>query len=252
MWIPALACQRMTDEPQSDLLTEIASDCAEVRAMLRAEVRARDLPYQTAVPLKLIIIREALLHRVSDMADGARAMFEERRAAPAVLLVRAAMETTALMHRLVSKLREGIAATSATDLEALTMDTLFANRIKGKPHPAASVLTTVKKLGASFGAGDGLLEQYEALSEWAHPNWAGVMQTYSRTVDPSPPPGLSRRAVVTFGRSLTDPNDAVGMHDLRVALGCAVRDYREIEDLLPRADAIVLATLRGGTPGERQ
>jgi hypothetical protein len=84
------------------------------------------------------------------------------------------------------------------------------------------VLTFVKHVDKDF---DGFLHQYNSLSEFAHPNWAGTALLYSR---PDP-----RDLRTDFGATLRSENSKdIGVASLSVALMLFGRSYSRVGDLM--------------------
>lgn len=89
---------------------------------------------------------------------------------------------------------------------------------------AVSVLTFVDRVERDA---EGFRQQYDCLSEFAHPNWAGTALLYSK---PDPP-----NLWTDFGANIrgVDGPKQVGVVNLSVALMFFERSYNQIAKVMP-------------------
>lgn len=122
--------------------------------------------------------REALLHRFIDLCEGAIMLTRSRNCVSAIVCARSAQETFAVIAYLSCKLET---LSSEKDLRSL-LDTMHRLSIGWKGDEEfpemINVLTCIdkvsKKLDPEF------RKHYDMLSESAHPNYQGVLGTYSQ------------------------------------------------------------------------
>lgn len=135
----------------------------------------RDQP--SRVPFHITYLREILGHRIVDLSEKSIALIENNQLVPAFLVIRATMESVALLYNLHEKI---IAAIESTDID--TLSTFLENAALGSRNDdtdftAQNILTALDKLERKY---NGVREMYDQLSEFCHPNFAGLMASYSR------------------------------------------------------------------------
>jgi hypothetical protein len=126
---------------------------------------------------------------------------------------------------LLGKLRTTVESKALGDIDDYLMKLLMGSRTDLDVMPQAlSVLTFVDHVEKSI---EGFRHQYDQLSEFAHPNWAGTALLFSK-IDRS-------RAVVDFGENLrcADNARAIGVSNLSLALAMFEVSYNRITDLMP-------------------
>lgn len=147
------------------------------RASLPSEVAARSLTLKSNTPFKALVLREALIHRVSSIADGAISEFDAGRWVAATILVRAVVETTALLFSLNRRVSRAIREKNDDDLTEFLRRTMVGSRTEPDLPEAINVLNFIDAVEKEF---PGFRRQYEELSEYAHPNWCGVLGAFSK------------------------------------------------------------------------
>lgn len=157
------------------------------RESLPGEVAAGGLTLKSKTPFKALVLRESLIHRISSLADGAISEFDAGRWVAATILVRAVVETTALLFSLDRRVGRALSAKSDDELTEFLRRTMVSSRSEPNLPEAINVLNFIDSVEKSF---PGFRRQYDELSEYAHPNWCGVLGAFSE---------LNREAhVVTF------------------------------------------------------
>lgn len=211
-------------ESSEELMTEIRGRIATLESSLPKRVDAMVSP-DSKLPFKALLYREALIWRMTELSRGAFENFEKNRLALAILETRAAVETSAALWYLHSKLDATLKAGVVGDIDDFLMKLSMGSRTDTDIMPQAiSVLTFVDRVEKDA---KGFRQQYDRLSEFAHPNWAGTALLYSR---PDPP-----NLWTDFGaniRGIAGPKQ-VGVVNLSVALMFFERSYNRIADLMP-------------------
>lgn len=207
-----------------ELMTEIAGRLQLLETALPPRVDAMVSP-ESKLPFKALLYRAALIWRMAELSRGAFENFEKQRLALAILETRAAVETSAALWYLHSKLDATLKACAVGDIDDFLMKLAMGSRTDSDIMPQAiSVLTFVDRVEKDC---EGFRHQYDRLSEFAHPNWAGTALLYSK---PDPP-----NLWTDFGaniRSVDGPKH-VGVMNLSVALMFFERSYNRIADLMP-------------------
>ena len=192
------------------------------------------------VPFLVLRYRESLLWRIAQLGRGAFENFTNNKLASAILLTRATVETSAALWYLRAKLENAIQSKTLgnirNDLTRLSM----GSRVDTDILPETiNVLNFVDLVGKDI---EGFRHQYDRLSEFAHPNWAGTILLFSK-VDES-------RAVAHFGENIRGGDSArtIGAVNLAVSLQMFEVSYNSITDLTP--EFVRLCEQQAATPGD--
>src|ERR1700730_12370172 len=212
------------EESIEALMSEIRGRVGLLEASLPTRVDAMVSP-DSKLPFKALIYRAALIWRMAELSRGAFENFEKDRLALATLETRAAVETSAALWYLHAKLDATLKAGAVGDIDDFLMKLSMGSRTDTDIMPQAiSVLTFVDRVEKDA---EGFRQQYDRLSEFAHPNWAGTALLYSK---PDPP-----NLWTDFGaniRGIDGPKN-IGILNLSVALMFFERSYNRVADLMP-------------------
>jgi len=137
---------------------------------------AGDINSISKLPFKVQSLQNVLLCRIVDFSDLAIDLFKSNRLAPAALVTRGAFETTAVLCSLHVKLKEVIENKDLCNIDKYLMTSLFGGRVKGSPTKSENILDSIDRATKEF---EPYRESYDELCEYAHPNWTGVMGSYS-------------------------------------------------------------------------
>lgn len=149
---------------------------------------ARSLPAQIDAPgnsrVKLPRIatwsRETLLWRFTGLAQDALEKLNQKRLASTMLLTRAAVETVAALWYLDTKIGRALASGEIAELDEKLKRLMFGQKdpsAQADGLPAAiDVVTFLEHVEKEI---PGYTDQYAALCEYSHPNYAGAAGLYS-------------------------------------------------------------------------
>jgi hypothetical protein len=176
------------------------------------------------LPFKALRFRESLLWRIVQLGRGAFENFESNKLASAILLTRATTETSSALWYLLAKLKTVVEARELGSIDDSLVKLLMGSRTDPALPQALSVLTFVDHVKKDV---EGFREQYDRLSEFAHPNWAGTTLLFSK-LDGS-------GTIADFGESIRggDSVEVAGVVNLSVALAMFETIYNQITDLMP-------------------
>ena len=177
------------------------------------------------LPANTLRYREALIWRIEQLGRTAFENFERNKLASAILLTRATIETSAALWCLWIKLRTAVESKALGHINDYLVNLVMGNRTDLDVQPqAVSVLTFVNDAEKGI---EGFREQYDRLSEFAHPSWAGTTLLFSKLDD--------SKTIVEFGENerASDTTKAVGVSNLSVALAMFETGYNLITDLMP-------------------
>jgi hypothetical protein len=146
------------------------------RTRLPRFVHAKSFTLKSKNPFKAMVLREALIHRLSSLADGVVSEFDAGRWVSASILVRAIVESTAVLYSLELQVSNALKALKDDALTQFLRDTMVSSRSDPKLPKAINVLTLIDKVDKQF---NGFRSGYDDLCEYAHPNWCGVLGSFS-------------------------------------------------------------------------
>ena len=223
-----------------DLMAEVCGRLELIESNLPRRVDAMISP-ESKLPFKALLFREALIWRMAELSRGAFENFERTHLVVAILLTRAAFETSAALWYLSAKLDAALQAGTVGDIDDYLTLLMMGSRTNSELPPAISVLTFVDRVEKDV---DGFRHQYEMLSEFSHPNWAGTALLYSR---PDPP-----NLRTDFGANIRggDRTKHAGVLNLSVALMFFERSYNHVADVMPAFITLSASRLKLGGTGE--
>lgn len=170
-------CGASVEVQMSDL--EVARAFAKaISESLPSELYVGSLTLNSKLPFKAFEIRELLIHRASDLANGAINIFDEEMIVPAIVLVRSLIETTALLYSLYERTQGFLIRKDVAEYDQFLMSCLVGSRDKEAKYQSINVLNHIDRFERLV---PGFRQMYDSLSEYAHPNWAGLKGAYGTT-----------------------------------------------------------------------
>ncbi len=103
--------------------------------------------------------------------------FTTKRWIPAAVLTRAIAEPIAVLHSLLRNVDKAIDAKDYTNLAEFLRRTMVGSRTDPELPQMVNVLTMIDKVDEDF---QRFRKSYDDLSEYAHPNWCGVLGAFSK------------------------------------------------------------------------
>lgn len=203
---------------------EIRDRIAAFRAKLPMLVDGFAISAESKLPFKVIWYREALFWRMTELSSTAYESIEHDLLASGILVTRGAVETAAAIWYLCGKLEAATDSGSIGSVDADLMSLLMGSRSNPDLPKATNVLTFVDHLDKEV---EGFREQYDELSEFAHPNWSGTTLLYSK---PEP-----QNLCARFGANIrsSEVSKLTALVNLNVALLIFERSYDRIAKVLP-------------------
>ncbi|MGE8451061.1 MAG: hypothetical protein ACN6OP_10675 [Pseudomonadales bacterium] len=159
-------------------LEEARNIAARLKAALPEAVDAVSQGIDHKTVFYMLVARESLLHRVSGLADDALSLIDAGRHLSAAILTRSMLESAAVLGFLLRSLE---AFERSGDVPALykrvAMVVVGAGTgTEGSPA-SVHVLDAIREADKRLPV-PGLYRLYENLSEFAHPNWSGLLGTF--------------------------------------------------------------------------
>jgi hypothetical protein len=224
--MPDNAAQR----PWAKDLAEAREVSARLSTSLPSQIEVAALGVRSRAPYQLLVIREALIWRTEELARNACEAMEKEDFAVAALLARAVAESAAMTWYLVKVLEERAGYTPDQLSDKLMQLLVGMKRKKDKAMEsdaddlpeAINVATFVKQVNREL---PGFDEAYNLLSEFAHPNWLGVVGLYSKHD--------AENFRTEFGRGLHAQRGTRLAHALALGLATFEVGYDKITDAMP-------------------
>jgi hypothetical protein len=214
----ALDVSKLSDPERLALAKQLASN---IHDSLPKELYAGSFTLKSKLPYKATSFREVLIHRISDIADVAVELYESNRLVPAFIATRALVETTAMLYWLHQKPSEFLEKPDEDAYDKFLMKGMLGSKDRTTKAESYNVLTAVDRLDKKF---KGLRQMYDTLCEFTHPNWSGVMGSYSR-IDKD-------TYILYLGKEQAHPPLAFGLGPLIGALAIFHDYYNALADVL--------------------
>jgi hypothetical protein len=222
-----------TEESVASLMTEICRNLELLEANLPKRVDGRALSQLSKLPFKVLVYREALSWRTAELARAAFEEFERDRLAAAIVLTRAAVETSAALWYLCAKVNASVESADVGDIDDYLMKMSVGIATDPPTDASAGEPITPRpiKIGKFLDSVDkdinGFNRQYGYLSEYVHPNWLGTVYLYVKYD--------KENGAADFGQNIREPDGTklTSVDNLSVALLMFERSYTRIADLIP-------------------
>jgi hypothetical protein len=200
---------------------------------LRKRLDGWALSQLSKLPFKVLVYREALSWRMAELGRAALEEFEKDRLAAAIVLTRAAVETSAALWYLCAIVDTSVEFAEIGDIDDYLMkmsmgiatdaptDAVTGESVTPRPIKIGKFLDRVEK------DIDGFKLQYGYLSEYVHPNWVGTVYLYARFD--------KENGAADFGQNIRKPDGAkhTCVNNLSVAFLMFDRSYNRVADLIP-------------------
>jgi hypothetical protein len=221
------------EESVASLMNEIRENLNLLEFRLLKRVDGWALSQLSKLPFKVLIYREALSWRMAELGRAAFEEFEKDRLAAAIVLTRAAVETSAGLWYLCAKVDASVESAEVGDIDDYLVK-MIAGIATGPPTVATTgeaitprPIRVDKFLDSVEKDINGFKRQYGILSEYAHPNWAGTVYLYAEHDQ--------ENGVTDFGQNIRKPDGTkrIGVGNLSVALLMFERSHGRIAKLIP-------------------
>lgn len=129
------------------------------------------------VLLRSAVLRELVAWRLLDLLASALELQKNERILGGRILLRAALETLAILVYLNERMQAVVhTGRGFDDFSGATARLMLGSRNRTTAHESINILTVLAKCDSKY---DGIKKIYEDLCESAHPNWEGVCLGYS-------------------------------------------------------------------------
>jgi hypothetical protein len=133
-------------------------------------------------PMRCWIIREVVARRSKELIVSAAELEISGQALAARIITRSAVETVAVLaYTNYSMDQLALGKLKFSEFSDRTQALLAGSKNHSTPYDAVNVLKMIDRLDKDFG---GIRDIYDSLSEFAHPNYDGLVHQYSSFVKP--------------------------------------------------------------------
>jgi hypothetical protein len=210
------------DRSFDKLLSDARRLTAEITGNLPKAIHATDLGVPSKIPFKAVSLREALIHRLADLSDIACKLYEQNRIVPAIIMVRAVMETLAMLYLLYVKVDRVVTSRELGEIDDFLMRGIFGWRNETLAAQPLNILKAVDELDRKF---KGYRRLYDDLSEFVHPNWSGTSGAYGNLI--------KDKYKVELGAECSTLPPETGLPNLLASLVCFKYYYNALSKILP-------------------
>lgn len=223
-------------------MDEIRETLERLGSKLPERVDATVVSPISKLPFKALVYREALAWRMAELGRAAFENYENDKLVSAIVLTRAAVETSAALWYLCAKIAAALDSNALGDTDEYLMKLLMGTATEASATAANSTDVTLPrpfKIGAFLKQVEkeihGFSHQYGVLSEYSHPSTALVYSKHDM-----------HKRVTEFGRNLrnVDNTKLIGTGNLSGALKLFEVAYRRVGDLMPRFVVLCEAHLK--------
>lgn len=152
-----------------DLANEIKTNLPDAYDIASISVKSK-------LPLKALALREAIIHRVSELSEVACQLYESKKVISAFIITRSLIETVAILYFIYDKIKKVNNNKDIDNVDHFFMRLLHGCRDIQELPDSYNILTAIDKIDKIF---EGFRKMYDDLSEFAHPNSSGLTFAYS-------------------------------------------------------------------------
>ena len=212
------------DRTLSELLAEAQQRSALLTESLPALVDQADISHIAKTPYNVLVLRELFIWRIEEFARVGCELYRTAQLACALTLTRSCVETVAAAWYFNDLLQRVVANSDVTGLHEKTMRLLLGSKSGITDLPAINVLSFVDAMDRKIPK---FRKAYDSLSEYAHPNWSGMMRLYSKHEE--------KKMLTEFGRYVRDHTSVAssGLSSLIGSLAAFEFVYGEIGNAMP-------------------
>ena len=217
-------------DPEYDpvrLLDEAKELVKQFAANLPTCVDGVSLSAKSKIPFMAMGLRETLLYRITELAEGACQLYDQERFVAGIVLTRCIVETTALIYWLNARIKRVVEEGKLNDIHEFLMKLIFGAKDSKAPVEAFNILKAIDEMNKESPHSR---EMYDTLSEFAHPNWPGTSGPHSK-LD-------TDNALLLLGRNIRKPPLLTCVAPLTSSLGLFKHYYAQIAEAMPQFIAI--------------
>ena len=196
---------------------------------LPARIAGMEVSPKSKIPYKAMMCRAAFGWRFAELCRSAFEAFQSERLVCGILLTRAAVETCSGVWYLSTRMRRAVEEKSLGNVDDRLMRLLCGSKLDAEMPDPVHVNDFIDSVEKQV---PGSSSQYDRLSEFAHPNWAGTLLSYSQS-------DLDERCTY-FGPYIRQAENikVQGVVGLSVALLMFRKVFDDVGELMPGFTAV--------------
>lgn len=132
------------------------------------------LPSQ--IPFRVICLNSILIHRIAHLSQECIDLHAKKYVISSLIIARAAMETAALLYLLDKKIIQSLETTDTVELERFIKKATIGSRNGDTEDESVNILTAINHIARKYPEYGYF---YRDLSEYCHPNFAGLLGAYA-------------------------------------------------------------------------
>jgi len=145
---------------------------------LTDKIEAASLSRNSKLSFKALSLRELLIYRIADLSEVTLRLYEEdKKLVSAIILTRSVFEASSIFYWLHKRLVSAVETQELGDIDEFFMKHLFGTAEDFIPVDRYNVLTAIDHVDKDL---EDYRKCYNSLSEFAHPNWPGLMGAYGK------------------------------------------------------------------------
>lgn len=164
------------NKKEAELLEEARVLTVQINSNLPDKIEAAALSHISKLPFKAVSLRETLIHRIADLSDAAISLYKSSKIVPTIIMIRSVFETSAVLFWLFKKLKHISETNELDDINDFLNKHLFGGKDDDATVKSYNILTAIDHTDKEF---ENYRIAYDDLSEFAHPNWSGLIGAYS-------------------------------------------------------------------------
>ena len=173
--IPKAELDKLTD----DQLLEIARIGSEnIASDVPEKIDPASVSTRATIPFRALVIRTVMRARLAELTTVASNLFDRDTRVSAFILTRAALESVAIINAINKRMLRAIEENEVGDSGEIFERLGWGSKNDLTPADAINILTQITKLDKQYPEMHVQI-QYDDLSEVSHPNWGGVVGSYS-------------------------------------------------------------------------
>jgi hypothetical protein len=222
-------------DQDSNLLIEARQRVTLLTQSLPLVADPASVSHVAKTPWKALLFRETLIWRTEELARIACDLYAADQLAAALTLTRACVEGVGACWYLNEVLQKVASRRDVADLDEKIMRLLMGSKNGVTELPAVNVLTFIDAVNKRVPT---FKNAYEALCEYAHPNWSGTALLFSKN-DPA-------KVLTELGRNPRQYGGArqMGLCSLVGALIAFEYSYNAVAEILPDVIALCEAAIK--------
>ena len=161
-----------------DLLDEANSRVDLLANSLPDMVDPANISFSAKIPYKILAYREALIWRTEELARCAVTLYRQENHLSAIILSRCVTESAASAWYLMESVEQQVLNGLENNFDSeVAMRLLMGDKTNHDLPDPVHVLKTIRRADKTV---PGVLSSYNALSEFAHPNWSGTSLLFTQ------------------------------------------------------------------------